>query len=435
MHNLSLYAAMNISMTSIASLIFIFFIVKILSIKKKEVCHWIFFSICVLSLLRITNFYLIVIPFFKKSENLGIIAYRIQTITFFFLPTLLSHMFYSLRYQDIKNHISKERLKNFVFFRTPFKLVLFLYLLSLIYYLFALTGFYPIPSEIKIDNDKMYFINNTSSYVYKSVIIFFIFSYIFSIYLLNNFSKTKMINKDMKILNIIKWSYVFVFGYGYIIQFFISLIRPKFFSLAPYLLIYLSIAIYILIKYFNFLRIYSTPQFLNIVNENFSIPFMITDEKGIIIKTNFNNIDNNIFHDKSIYSIFPESSDQIASILKNGKTIKNQNLTLSNSPNHIEIAYTADINPIKDNLQDVIGLFIVLSDYKISLNSFSERERQIILCLTKGFSYKEIAAELNISYNTVNSHTKNIYKKSGVSDRKKLLESLSYNSGCPATSK
>ena len=41
----------------------------------------------------------------------------------------------------------------------------------------------------------------------------------------------------------------------------------------------------------------------------------------------------------------------------------------------------------------------------------TEREKQILSMLVKGYSYKIIAAELRIAYNTVNNHIRNIYDK------------------------
>jgi len=236
-----------------------------------------------------------------------------------------------------------------------------------------------------------------------------------------------MINKDRKIINILKWTYIFTYGYGYILQFFfIVLLNPKYFSLTPYLIIIFSIAIYFTISRYNFLKIYKTSQFSNLVIEDFSVPFIITDEKGLIIKSNSNSMDNSIFYGKSIYSIFHDSETVINSTLEDGKTTRNLNLKFVNDLNQTEVTYTIDINPIKDKFQDIIGLFIILSDYKISLDSFSKREQEIINFLTKDFSYKEIAYELNISYNTVNTHIKNIYKKSNVNERRELLDTLSH---------
>jgi len=48
-------------------------------------------------------------------------------------------------------------------------------------------------------------------------------------------------------------------------------------------------------------------------------------------------------------------------------------------------------------------------DYKLT-----PREKEIIACLVNGQSYKMIASDLNISYETVRSHMKHIYEKLGV---------------------
>ena len=45
----------------------------------------------------------------------------------------------------------------------------------------------------------------------------------------------------------------------------------------------------------------------------------------------------------------------------------------------------------------------------------TEREKQILAMLVKGYSYKIIAAECKIAYNTVNNHIRNIYDKLYVS--------------------
>jgi DNA-binding NarL/FixJ family response regulator len=49
--------------------------------------------------------------------------------------------------------------------------------------------------------------------------------------------------------------------------------------------------------------------------------------------------------------------------------------------------------------------------------SLSLRETQVIDLLTKGLRYKEIAAKLEISYATVHTHIRHIYKKLGVKCR------------------
>lgn len=42
------------------------------------------------------------------------------------------------------------------------------------------------------------------------------------------------------------------------------------------------------------------------------------------------------------------------------------------------------------------------------------REKDVLLCIVKGLSHKMVAADLNISYETVRSHIKNIYAKLNV---------------------
>ena len=41
----------------------------------------------------------------------------------------------------------------------------------------------------------------------------------------------------------------------------------------------------------------------------------------------------------------------------------------------------------------------------------SEREKDILLRLVEGSSYKMIAEQISLSYHTVNSHIKKIYRK------------------------
>ncbi|MCV6615715.1 MAG: response regulator transcription factor [Cellvibrionaceae bacterium] len=47
----------------------------------------------------------------------------------------------------------------------------------------------------------------------------------------------------------------------------------------------------------------------------------------------------------------------------------------------------------------------------------SERENEILLLVSKGYTSKEIGNMLNVSFHTVNAHVKNIYKKLAVTNR------------------
>jgi LuxR family maltose regulon positive regulatory protein len=48
------------------------------------------------------------------------------------------------------------------------------------------------------------------------------------------------------------------------------------------------------------------------------------------------------------------------------------------------------------------------------------REREIFVLLMSGLLLKQIAGEMNVSYSTVNFHTKNLYRKLGVQGRSEL---------------
>jgi DNA-binding CsgD family transcriptional regulator len=57
---------------------------------------------------------------------------------------------------------------------------------------------------------------------------------------------------------------------------------------------------------------------------------------------------------------------------------------------------------------------------KIEALNLTSREREILNLLIRGYSYKEIAAVLFISVETLNSHIKNIYRKLDVHSRSEL---------------
>lgn len=67
---------------------------------------------------------------------------------------------------------------------------------------------------------------------------------------------------------------------------------------------------------------------------------------------------------------------------------------------------------------------MVLSYFKPKLfrrSIVTDRERDVLLSLKEGLSKKEIAVKLTISYGTVDSHIKNIYKKLHVNDKTKAV--------------
>jgi DNA-binding NarL/FixJ family response regulator len=61
---------------------------------------------------------------------------------------------------------------------------------------------------------------------------------------------------------------------------------------------------------------------------------------------------------------------------------------------------------------------------KPEYTNLSAREKEILDYLSKGFRYKEIAAELFISIETVRTHIRNIYEKLQVNSRTEALNKI-----------
>ena len=60
-------------------------------------------------------------------------------------------------------------------------------------------------------------------------------------------------------------------------------------------------------------------------------------------------------------------------------------------------------------------------DKNQNIELLTEREKEILDFLSKGFLYKEIAADLDISYETVKKHIQNIYSKLQVANKVEAL--------------
>lgn len=54
-------------------------------------------------------------------------------------------------------------------------------------------------------------------------------------------------------------------------------------------------------------------------------------------------------------------------------------------------------------------------------DALSEREHEILLLVSKGYTSKEIGSMLDVSFHTVNAHVKNIYKKLSVNNRAEAI--------------
>ena len=88
--------------------------------------------------------------------------------------------------------------------------------------------------------------------------------------------------------------------------------------------------------------------------------------------------------------------------------------------NAIEIASTGG-RYFEDNIWDELESFHEIQKHKETIH-FTPREIEIIGYLAQGKSNKQIAEELIISEHTVDSHRKNIYRKSGTHTVVELLE-------------
>jgi len=54
--------------------------------------------------------------------------------------------------------------------------------------------------------------------------------------------------------------------------------------------------------------------------------------------------------------------------------------------------------------------------------SLTERELEVLRLLEKGLSKREVARSLFLSYNTIHTHTKSIYRKLGVLTRSEAIQ-------------
>lgn len=113
-----------------------------------------------------------------------------------------------------------------------------------------------------------------------------------------------------------------------------------------------------------------------------------------------------------------EDDDYVFSALKNGA---NGYILKRSSPTHIMEAIS-DLNqggsPMNSEIaRRVVAYFQKKNKPSVASESLTERELQIVNFLSKGFLYKEIAAKLFISNNTVKKHIHNIYEKLQVQNR------------------
>lgn len=121
-----------------------------------------------------------------------------------------------------------------------------------------------------------------------------------------------------------------------------------------------------------------------------------------------------------ILTVF-EDEDKIFGALKAGA---NGYLLKKDSPSKImdsiEAVYNGE-SPMNGMMASkVLDYFQNMAKSQLDQSSLTDREKEILTLLIKGYSYKEIASGIFISSETLNSHIKNIYRKLNVHSRSEL---------------
>ena len=70
----------------------------------------------------------------------------------------------------------------------------------------------------------------------------------------------------------------------------------------------------------------------------------------------------------------------------------------------------------------IFGIYVSKKKTSTVTNEFTEREREIIYLCRDGLMSKEIAARLNISTHTVNTHKRHIFEKLGINSTMEMVQ-------------
>jgi DNA-binding CsgD family transcriptional regulator len=82
--------------------------------------------------------------------------------------------------------------------------------------------------------------------------------------------------------------------------------------------------------------------------------------------------------------------------------------------------YSPDKEEQKDSVEEIMEEDMLKTDF-FEKYKFTNREREVILLLVKGYSYKRISEELVISFTTARTHGYNIYQKAGIRNKVELV--------------
>ena len=100
-------------------------------------------------------------------------------------------------------------------------------------------------------------------------------------------------------------------------------------------------------------------------------------------------------------------------------------LTKNCKPNELLRAFDEAISggaPMSSTIARKIVSFFQIPNKE----ELSKRENEVLQILATGKSYATIASELNVSINTIKTHTRNIYEKLHINNRKELLKKYRY---------
>ncbi|MBS1626810.1 MAG: response regulator transcription factor [Bacteroidetes bacterium] len=122
-----------------------------------------------------------------------------------------------------------------------------------------------------------------------------------------------------------------------------------------------------------------------------------------------------------------DNNDHIFDALKAGAV----SYLLKTTPSEKIIEAIQEVNnggsPISSQIaRKVIEAFSIKQKTNDSFQELSKREQEILELLSKGFRYKEIAAKIFISIETVRTHIRNIYEKLQVNSRIEALKKTGF---------
>lgn len=128
---------------------------------------------------------------------------------------------------------------------------------------------------------------------------------------------------------------------------------------------------------------------------------------------------------KSTHYLMCTSFEDTDSVFRALKAGAKGYITKTTQPSKILDAITEIFNggsPMSSHIaRKVVASFHQLPDDNLELKKLTEREKEILLLLSEGLRYKEIADKLFLSTETVRTHIRNIYEKLQVNSRTEAL--------------